>query len=66
MNGFVHGVEYVRGFAYYKIILIVWDTLAVVGFAFLSILLIRRIRRHDDNNISSEEKPDSQESPQTE
>ena len=44
VNGFVHGVEYVPGFAYYKIILIVWDVLAVVGLAFMSILLIKKIR----------------------
>ena len=47
MNGYVHGVEYVRGFAYYKIILIVWDILAVIGFAILSYFLIKRIRRPD-------------------
>ena len=33
MNGFVHGVEFVNGFAYYKIILIVWDVIAVVLLA---------------------------------
>jgi beta-glucosidase len=44
MNGFVHGVEYVRGFAYYKIILIVWDVLAIPAFAFLGILLYKKIR----------------------
>ena len=38
MNGFVHGVQYVRGFAYYKIILIVWDVIAVVLLA----LIIRK------------------------
>ena len=45
MNGFVHGVEYVNGFAYYKIILIVWDILAAIGFAFLSVLLVKKIRK---------------------
>lgn len=29
MNGYVHGVEYSNGFAYYKIILIVWDVIAL-------------------------------------
>ena len=45
MNGFVHGVEFVNGFAYYKIILIVWDVLAVVGFAWLGILLWKKLRK---------------------
>jgi beta-glucosidase len=45
MNGFVHGVEFVKGFAYYKIILIVWDTLAVVGLVFMAIVLSKRIRQ---------------------
>ncbi len=43
MNGFVHGVEFVNGFAYYKIILIVWDILALGAFAWLGILLKRRM-----------------------
>ena len=43
MNGFVHGVEFVNGFAYYKIILIVWDTLAIGAFIWLGILLKKRI-----------------------
>ena len=44
MNGFVHGVEYVNGFAYYKLILIAYDILAVAGLAWMAILLMRRIR----------------------
>ena len=45
MNGFVHGVEYVRGFAYYKLILIVWDIFAVIMFFVLVNKLFRRKRR---------------------
>ena len=45
INGFVHGVEYVNGFAYYKIILIVWDLLAAGGLAFLTWLLIKKIKK---------------------
>ena len=45
MNGFVHGVEYLNGFAYYKIILIVWDVLATAGFAFLAIKLVKKLKR---------------------
>ena len=36
MNGFVHGVEYVPGFAYYKLILIGWDILALIMLVWLS------------------------------
>ena len=44
MNGFVHGVEYVNGFAYYKLILIGWDVLALAGLAWMGIVLTKRIR----------------------
>jgi hypothetical protein len=44
MNGFVHGVEFVKAFAYYKIILIVWDVLAVPALVWLGILLSKKIR----------------------
>ena len=47
MNGFVHGVEFVNGFAYYKIILIVWDVLAVVGLVWMGISLKKKLRKHD-------------------
>ena len=47
MNGFVHGVEYVRGFAYYKIILIVWDVLAAIGMGFLTFFLIKKLRHKE-------------------
>ena len=44
MSGFVHGVEYVNGFAYYKIILIVWDVLAVPAFIWMSVKLVKKIK----------------------
>ena len=44
MNGFVHGVEFVNGFAYYKIILIVWDVLAVPAMIALAILLYKKLK----------------------
>ena len=50
MNGFVHGVEFVNGFAYYKIILIVWDVLAAAGLAVLVLLLVKRIRSDKYNS----------------
>ena len=43
MNGFVHGVEYVNGFAYYKIILIVWDVLAVPAMIWMGVILSKKI-----------------------
>ena len=45
MNGFVHGVEYVKGFAYYKLILIGWDILALAGLAWMGIVLVKRVRK---------------------
>ena len=42
MNGFVHGVEYVPGFAYYKLILIGWDILALIMLVWLSKRLFGR------------------------
>ena len=44
MNGFVHGVEFVNAFAYYKIILIVWDVFAVPALIWLGILLSKKLR----------------------
>ena len=52
MNGFVHGVEYVNGFAYYKIILIVWDILAAVGLAVMSLFLVKKIRKPEESEIT--------------
>ena len=45
MNGFVHGVEFVNGFAYYKLILIVWDVLAIAGLVWMGLLIRKRLRR---------------------
>ena len=58
MNGFVHGVEYVQGFAYYKVILIVWDILAVPGMAFLGILLYKKIRSKDSKPTDGDQSSD--------
>ena len=44
MNGFVHGVEFVNGFAYYKLILIGWDIAAVGVLVWLSFVLKKRIK----------------------
>ncbi len=45
MNGFVHGVRFVNGFAYYKIMVIVWDVLAAGGLAALGFLLYKKIKK---------------------
>ena len=42
MNGYVHGVQFVPGFAYYKIILIVWDVLAVLLIGALAIFMRKK------------------------
>ena len=44
MNGFVHGVEYINGFAYYKFILIAWDILAVVGIGVLGFFIYKNVK----------------------
>lgn len=44
MNGYVHGVEYINGFAYYKLILIAWDVLAAGALVWLSIILYKQKR----------------------
>ena len=44
MNGYVHGVEFVPGFAYYKLILIGWDILAAFGMFFLGAAIIKKRR----------------------
>ncbi len=45
MNGFVHGVRFVNGFAYYKIMVIVWDVLSIGGLVALSFVLYKKIKR---------------------
>ena len=45
MTGYVHGVEFVPGFAYYKLILIAWDVFAAAAFVMLSTVLVKRIRK---------------------
>ena len=45
MNGFVHGVEFVNGFAYYKLILIGWDVLALGGMILMGLAMRKRLRK---------------------
>lgn len=42
MNGYVHGVRYVEGFAYYKLILIAWDVVAAAVITGLVVWMFRR------------------------
>ena len=44
MNGYVHGVQFVPGFAYYKFILIALDVVAAAGIAVLGVVLFRKVR----------------------
>ena len=41
MNGYVHGVEYNNGFAYYKIILIVWDVIALGLILWMGAIILK-------------------------
>ena len=43
MNGFVHGVEYINAFANYKVILIIWDILAIAGLIWMGTILKKRL-----------------------
>lgn len=45
MNGYVHGVEFVAGFAYYKIIIIVLDVVAAAGIGVLIWRLVLRVKK---------------------
>ena len=57
MNGFVHGVEFVNGFAYYKIILIVWDILAVPALIWMGVVLTKKIRKGKEPCVRVETNP---------
>ena len=63
MNGFVHGVEYVKGFAYYKLILIGWDILALAGLAWMGIVLVKRIRNRKPEPAVAEGTPEAEAQP---
>lgn len=41
MNGYVHGVEYNNGFAYYKIILIVWDVITLGLILWMGAIILK-------------------------
>ena len=61
MNGFVHGVEFVKGFAYYKLILIAWDVLTAGGFAWMTVVLIKKIMaEYKDSEPEEEDLPEEE------
>lgn len=45
MNGYVHGIWYLPGFAYYKIIVIVWNVIAAAGIVVLVLFVIKKKNR---------------------
>ena len=45
MNGFVHGVEFVNGTAYYNYILIGWDIIAVALLSLIGVSLYKTFRK---------------------
>ncbi len=57
MNGYVHGVQYVKGFAYYKIILIVWDILSAAGLAVLAFFLYKNIKKFKAGKAAASDGP---------
>ena len=46
MNGLIHGARVIPGFAYYKIILIVWDVLAAAGVGVLIFFIVKKVRHN--------------------
>lgn len=54
MNGFVHGVEFVNGFAYYKLILIGWDILAAAAMVYMALKIRKRLRKPCVEVVSEE------------
>lgn len=50
MNGFVHGVEAVEGFAYYKAILIAYDVFIVIVMGVITTVIVKRIKNKDQND----------------
>lgn len=44
MNGFVHGVKYIPGIAYYKFIVFGWDVIAVTVLAVLIFVFIKKYK----------------------
>ena len=45
MNGYVHGVKFVNGFAYYKIILISWDVIALASLVVMGLFLYKNYKK---------------------
>ena len=45
MNGFVHGVEFVNGVAYYNFILLGWDIVALAGITVLTFVIIKSLTK---------------------
>ena len=64
MNGYVHGVEFVSGFAYYKLILIAWDVLAFAGLVVMAVFLVKRIRRPDEPIVECAPSDEDKEEPE--
>ena len=50
MNGFVHGVQFVKGVANYKYILLGWDIVAFAGLVWLGFVLVKGIKEEKVEN----------------
>lgn len=53
MNGFVHGVRFVRGFPYYYLLVGAYDILSLAGIAFCGVVLARNIKKIVKNKKKS-------------
>ena len=56
MNGFVHGIVFVPGFAFYKFILIAWDILAAAGIGVMVFFIIKNIKALKRGTVESVDK----------
>ena len=50
MNGFIHGVAFVNGFAYYKIMLIAADVVLLAAITIISIKIGKKIKKVKKEN----------------
>ena len=54
MNGFVHGVQFVNGFANYNYILIAWDVMATAGVVVLTIVILKTLLKRKEKELNKQ------------
>ena len=51
MNGYVHGVQFINGFAYYKIMLIAWDIIAITSLVIMGLKIYNSFKETKENPL---------------